>query len=119
VNNIKNKIHFDSQICVRAFLLFYTLFCVCLYDPVVKVDDTPRKPLFKEIIGHFSGVTLISTKEKQLKKEFKKLFSTFSVEREFVQSVLSSLILLNRDQLIFFNPLVFIQNSIKIRAPSI
>jgi len=116
--NIK-LIHFnDRKVFVNTFLLFYTLLCVCFYDPIVSVDNTPRTPLFKEVISNIYGLTFSNSRNKLFDLKFKELPLNSNVYSKYLSfSYLSSTLLifyLRSVSILFF----FNRHSIVIRAPS-
>jgi len=118
-NVLKSIFSLKAKMFSNTFLLLYTVACVCFYDPIVSVDDTPRTPIFNEIIGTSSGTISLTTRYKL--KEFEpKLFSaltTFNLNRFLLKSSHVALYLF-----CYFWLLVYfrnILNSIPIRAPSL
>ena len=48
-----------SKLCLLS-LFIYFLFCSILHDPKVLVDDSPNKPLFRELLLNATSVSIHS-----------------------------------------------------------
>lgn len=99
-------------------LLLYFVLCSGFYDPVVLVDDTPRTPLFKEILKSSSAQVFNNT----IRKTFFKDKISHGGENVFhpMSKVLLSLclIFLTYFYFSFFCKQKKISHSILIRGPS-
>jgi hypothetical protein len=107
------------KVLVSSLLLFYTLLCGCFYDPVVSVDDTPRKPLFNEVVSPFVGGTLLTSRYKFNQPNLK----LFTKIKFFINNKIKSLESLIGVLCFDSNTCVYlfhlIRHSINIRAPSL
>ena len=106
---------------LRLVLLVYTFFCVSLYDPVVSVDDTPRKPIFEKILNTSGVISFLKSRDKLQQDLPDSTLCVFIPEESYstfvnVNSILKLTFLVYQNQ---FHISRFSKHSISIRAPSL
>ena len=112
---------FKLQFPMSVLLLVYTFFCVSLYDPVVAVDDTPRKPIFKKVLSPSGAMTCIKTRAKASPDKLDNSYSLDFMDAALAHkpSLASSLSLTIFSFLEQFHVHNHTKYSITIRAPSV
>ncbi|MBC74983.1 MAG: hypothetical protein CME64_03130 [Halobacteriovoraceae bacterium] len=120
-NKLKSE-HFFKSIRFTAFLLLgYFALCSTIYDPIVLVDDTPRKPFFKSVLTSSGGNFIHSTARHKISDRPERQESdqiAVPVKRVALQSLPFFLCLLFLTILIQEQRKLFLK-SLLIRAPSI
>ncbi len=115
--NVLNKENGTYKL-TNFILVVITLFCSMLYDPIVRVDNTPRTPIFKEFLT-FSTTTFITNsrfKNPRWKPDSKNLF--IMVDRILLLNNVFVLLLGIFLYVSCFSILTLLKSSLQIRAPS-
>jgi len=109
-----------NKFCLLS-LFIYFLFCSILHDPKVLVDDSPNKPLFRELLLNATSVSINSTNLGSSQKRRSSLGSinifnastpTFQLKPVLLYCVIMAVFLLKILDLRFFT------SSMPARAPS-